>query len=82
MEDNLLRESKTIRKYTRKDGTIAEKEYIQRYAVIDKTKKITYKKLIDKVKEVKKEDFEKVYKLLTEIAESKKCAKNPGEECV
>ncbi|SIP85822.1 Hypothetical protein PACV_106 [Pacmanvirus A23] len=71
MGDNLIKESKTIRKYIRKDGTVAEKEYTQRYAVIDKSKKITHKKLIDKVKEVKKEDFERVYQFLTEIVKGK-----------
>lgn len=50
MDPKLVRESKTTKKYTKKDGTLVEKEYVQKYVVVDKEKKITKAKIIEKIK--------------------------------
>lgn len=54
------------KRYTKKDGTIVERKYKQAYIPVEKDNKITQKKIIDKVKEVKKEKFEDFYRVVTE----------------
>jgi phosphatidylinositol kinase/protein kinase (PI-3 family) len=77
MDTPIIKESKTIRRYIRKDGTISEREYIQRYAVVDWTKKITKKTLIAQIKELKKEQYKQAQDFLYSLINSS--TENGGE---
>lgn len=64
MNPELVRESKTTKKYTKKDGTIVEKEYVQKYVVVDKEKKITKSKIIKKVNNATPEQLKQINDIL------------------
>jgi hypothetical protein len=59
------------KRYTKKDGTVVERQYRQAYFPVEKDNKVTQKKIFDKVREVKKEDFEDFYKVITDFVNGK-----------
>jgi hypothetical protein len=58
-----------LKKIVLKDGTIKEYTFKKAYKPADKINKITQKKILSKVREVKKEKYEAFYKYVSEFIE-------------
>lgn len=71
MNNNLTKECIVTKKYIKKDGSISERKYTVKYALSDKANKITQTKILDKVKEIKRENFSEFYNLVNEYIERK-----------
>lgn len=71
--------NKTTVKYKKKDGTEVIKEYKRIYIPVEKENKITQKKLLDKVKDIKKEDYEAAYKLISDFINRENVQPNEQE---
>lgn len=57
------------KKIVLKDGTIKEYTFKKAYKPADKLNKITQKKILDKVREIKKDKYEAFYKYISEFIE-------------
>lgn len=79
MDDKIIKESKTIRKYIRKDGTIVEKEYTQRYVAIDKNKKVSKTTIIDKIRTANLNQLKRIQDILNENEQAPAEQNNPIE---
>jgi hypothetical protein len=58
------KERKYKQKYTKKDGTVVEKEYVQRYLVQDRTEEKEKKALVDKLKNATPEQIAQIKEIL------------------
>lgn len=64
MDHNLVRKTKVIRKYVRKDGSIVEKEYEQKYVVKDHTALNLRKAIAPRLKTATVEQLKEVNRIL------------------
>lgn len=65
MDGHIIKESKSIKRYKRKDGTIVEKEYVQKYVVLDREGVITQTQVIEKIRGATQEQLKIIYDFLT-----------------
>ena len=64
MDVPIVKETKAIKRYTRKDGTVVVKEYTQHYIVKNNARKNLIKKIKGKLEEATDETLNKIDDLL------------------
>lgn len=67
MNAQIIRECEVVKKYIKKDGSISEHKYKIKYMLADRTNKVTRKQLIEKIKNIKKDDLKKIDDFLNNL---------------